>query len=157
MKKKMMYVMALSGLMLGMNACDLADDGTNEIQELKNELTDLVQTSEWQISSFTDSGEDETSDFAGYTFTFGTDGTVNATNGLTTYEGTWTISRNSSDDDDDADLEFNLFFDVSEEDNFEDLNDDWDVLTFTTSTVALQDVSGGDGSIDALTFSAVVD
>lgn len=153
----MKYVLVAAGLTLGMASCDLVDDSTGDVLALRNELTYLMEGSNWEITSFMDSGEDETSDFGGYTFTFGTDGTVSATNGVNTYTGTWSIGRNSSDDDDESDVEFNLFFDVSDEHDFEDLNDDWDVLTFTTSTVTLQDISGGDGSVDALTFSAVAE
>ncbi|MAN60202.1 MAG: hypothetical protein CMC08_10240 [Flavobacteriaceae bacterium] len=119
----------------------------------------MAQTGTWRISSFIDSGEDETTDFNGYVFTFNTDGSLVAVNGTTTVSGTWSVtddSSNSSTDDDGNstdDDDFNIFFPVPESSDFEDLNDDWDVISVSPTVISLIDISGGNGGTDTLTFT----
>ena len=48
--------------------------------------------------------------------------------------------------------DFNLFFSVPDSSDFEDLNDDWDIISVTSSKVELIDISGGNGGTDYLTF-----
>jgi hypothetical protein len=47
-------------------------------------------TGQWKVSYYFDE-KDETSDFAGWVFTFNTNGTASATNGATTINGTWVV------------------------------------------------------------------
>lgn len=119
---------------------------------------DIAESGTWRITDFNDSGVDETSDFTGYDFTFASDGTLTASNSTNTLEGTWSITNDDSDsndddsNDDDDDIDFNLFFPVSDANNFEDLNDDWDIVSTSATKIELIDISGGDGDIDTLTF-----
>lgn len=115
-----------------------------------NEITDAVTKGQWIISKFEDSGEDETSDFQGYKFTFAPSGSLTATNGTTTYVGTWSVSDSNVDDDNPEDLHFNIFFELTNQ--FEDLNDDWLIISNTDTKIELFDESGGDGDVDYLNF-----
>jgi hypothetical protein len=64
-----------------------------------------------------------------------------------TVNGFWTVSNSSSG------LELILNFNYNgEDDPFEDLNDDWDVLFYDTESVQLEDVSGGNGGTEHLNF-----
>lgn len=110
-----------------------------------------VESGDWTITRFEDDGVDELHHFTGYTFTFSTNGSLIAT-GDTTYTGTWSVTGDNSNDDspDDNDLDFNINFNLTNE--FEDLNDDWDIVSSLTNKIELKDVSGGDGSTDYLTF-----
>lgn len=137
-------------------SCSTSDDDNSqnqESQQLIGELQNIVRSGTWKITKYIDSGEDELYHFQGYSFTFNENGTVVATNGTNTYNGTWSITdSNSSDDDsnDDDDLDFNLAFNETNE--FEDLTDDWDILSRSSTKIELQDISGGSGEIDLLTF-----
>ena len=126
-------------------------DNTAQIQE----IVDAFISGCWRITNFNDSGQDETSDFAGYNFTFSANGSVAATNGNETVNGTWSVtdSSNSSSSSSDDDIDFNLFFSVPATHNFDDLNDDWDVETVSATSVSLIDISGGNGGTDRLTFT----
>jgi hypothetical protein len=126
-------------------------DNTAQIQE----LVDTFISGSWRITNFNDSGQDETSDFAGYNFTFSANSSVVATNGNETVNGTWSVtdSSNSSSSSSDDDIDFNLFFSVLAAHNFDDLNDDWDVETVSATSVSLIDISGGNGGTDRLTFT----
>lgn len=129
-------------------SCTSDDDSSSE-QNLIT-INNTVQTGSWRIIKFIDSGTDETSHFTGYTFTFQTAGVLTANNGTNQYTGSWLITNSNSDDDDTNDVDFNIFFNLTND--FEDLNDDWDVMDYTATKIELIDVSGGNGGTDYLTF-----
>lgn len=121
-------------------------DNSQEIAQIEND----VQSGTWRITSYVDSGQDETNDFNGYTFTFGSDGTLTAENGTNTMTGTWSVTDDSSSSS--SDIDFNIFFPVPDTNDFEDLNDDWDIVSSMSTKLELIDVSGGNGGTDTLTF-----
>jgi hypothetical protein len=108
----------------------------------------------WRITNYVDSGTNETNHFTGYIFTFAT-GDVNVlttTNGTNTYTGTWSVVvDNSNDDNPSSDLDFNISF--ASPPDFADLTGDWDVVSYTATTISLIDVSGGNGGTDTLVFT----
>ena len=128
------------------------NDNLQEILEIQSN----VESGTWRVTSYIDSGEDETNDFNGFSFNFESNGTVTATNESVTKTGTWSITDDDSNDDSSSssndDIDFNIFFQVPETDDFEDLNDDWDIISHTNSRIELRDISGGDGSTDNLIF-----
>ena len=106
-----------------------------------NTLTEVLSSGTWFVFSYNDSGVDETADYIGYTLNFdATNGTVVATNGSTTNNGTW--AAQSSDTI--------LLLDFGVQFPFDEFNDDWDVLTFTENRVELEDISGGGSGTDTL-------
>ena len=124
------------------------DDNSNASQQ---ELTSqIAESGNWIISYFFDSDKEETSNFSGFIFQFQQNGTLLAVNGSTTVSGTWSITGSSSSSSSGSD--FNIFFPVPESSNFEDLNDDWDIISITNNKIELIDVSGGNGGTDYLTF-----
>ncbi|WP_053976293.1 hypothetical protein [Mangrovimonas xylaniphaga] len=160
MKKSLLLAILTLGFSWILTSCSSDDDNNNSNNDaIIEEVENIAESGDWIITSFIDSGEDETSDFTGYTFTFGSNGTLTATNGTTTHTGIWTItdSSNSTDDDNnsDDDLDFNIFFNVPDTNDFEDLNDDWDIDTYSSTTIKLIDVSGGNGGTDTLTFQKI--
>ncbi|MDP5158146.1 MAG: hypothetical protein NWQ07_06160 [Flaviramulus sp.] len=125
-------------------------DNTEEINNIKNTVT----SENWQITSFIDSGVDETNDYAGYNFNFNANGTLAVVNGNEIINGTWSITDDSNSDDDSNDsndIDFNIFF--SSPVNFnDDLTDDWDIVSYSATKIELIDISGGNGGTDTLTF-----
>ena len=139
-------IMALSLLAFILGGCVNDSNPTqNEIDQINEDLA----SGNWIITEFIDSGEDETSDFSGFLFTFNSSGILVAAKGSTTYTGNWSITEDSGDDSPD-DLDFNIYFNLTNQ--FEDLNDDWDIVSHTSVKIELIDVSGGDGETDYLTF-----
>jgi hypothetical protein len=115
-------------------------------------VINIVSQGTWRITSYVDSGTNETNHFTGYNFTFGASSAVTATNGTNTYTGTWSIVTDSSNDDNpSSDLDFNIAF--ASPADFEDLTDDWDIVTYTATTISLIDISGGNGGTDTLVFT----
>ena len=149
---RFLFALSLSVLFMSCSTDDDSNNSGNNAQ-LIAQISVNMSSGSWRISSFIDSGQDETNDFNNYDFTFGAGGTLTATNGTDTLMGTWSITDDSSSDDSsDDDVDFNIFFPVPDTNPFEDLNDDWDVVSYTSTSIQLRDVSGGNGDIDTLTF-----
>ncbi|WP_298759288.1 hypothetical protein [uncultured Psychroserpens sp.] len=157
MKKGLYFgVLILLSFSLMSFSCSDDDDGNpNDNSQQIAQIETTVESGIWRITNFNDSGQNETSDFTGYDFTFNSDGSLVATNGSTTMTGTWSVTDDSNSNDDsssDDDIDFNIFFAVPETNNFEDLNDDWDIVSTSSTRIELIDVSGGNGGTDMLTF-----
>jgi len=134
-------------LFISLSACS-DDDASN--QQTQQEIENLIQSNTIIITSFIDSGNDETSHFSCYSFTFNTDGTLIADNGTNNYSGTWSITDSNSNDDSSDDLDFNINFTLSNE--FEELNEDWGIVSYNSNSIILIHISGGNGGTDNLTF-----
>lgn len=113
---------------------------------------DLMVSGSWKISSYTDDGNNETSDYSSYTFIFNEDGTVKANN---VSIGTWSITKESSSGDDDSSNDNHLHFNLNLSIPFDDLSDDWEIENKTDSSIELKDVSGGNGGVDNLVFAKI--
>jgi heat shock protein HslJ len=150
MMKKTSPIFYLLMLSVFCYSCSNDDNSNNASNNTQAEVTQLVENNSFIITSFIDSNVDETSDFACYTFEFNNDGSVTATSQNNTYNGTWSVTQSNSDDDNPNDLDFNLNFNLTND--FEDLNDDWDIVTYNSTTLELIDVSGGNGGTDSLVF-----
>jgi hypothetical protein len=124
------------------------NDNSTEIAQIENSAA--VGT--WIILSYVDSGQDETNDFAGYNFTFAADGILTATNGTSTHTGSWSVTDSNSTDDSSTDIDFNISFVVPTTSNFDDLIDDWEIVSHSDTTISLIDISGGNGGTDTLVF-----
>ena len=158
MKKKINYswIVILVFILTSCTSDDSNDDLMANLAAQVEEVQNLVTSGSWSIMSYIDSGVDETDDFAGYAFTFNTDGSILADNGSNKIEGNWSVtgddsSDSSSDDsmdDDSDDIDFNIFF--ASPDRFAELTEDWDIVSRTDNRIELIDVSGGDGSTDRL-------
>jgi len=148
-KLQSMWVLALI-ITAGFSMISCTKDQTLNNELSLNQMEDSVESGAWVITLFEESGKDETNHFSGYDFTFSTDGTILADNGVTSYEGTWSITDSNSNDDSQSDLHFTISFNLSND--FEDLNDDWDVISNSDVKIELTDVSGGNGGTDFLTL-----
>ncbi len=146
-------LIVLFSISLMSSGCSKDDDSVNNTDV--SQLVDIAQSGTWRISSYIDSGQDETSDFAGFNFTFNTNGNLSAINGDIEVNGTWSITNDSNSSDDDSnsgdDTDFNIFF--ASPPNFQDLTDDWDIVSMSNTQIVLIDVSGGNGGTDNLVFT----
>jgi hypothetical protein len=145
MKKILLPVIAL-GLLA---ACSKWNNSQNQINKTAIDGT-------WIVSSYIDDGDDETADFTTFRLDFLEDGTLNATDLVSSnsnpYTGTWSITDSNSNDDDSLDdLDFNINFAVGNK--LDDLSDDWDIISYTDTEIKLIDVSGGGGGTDYLTLT----
>lgn len=118
--------------------------------KLTNTVNKDMKSGEWIITLYHDSGNDETSDFSGFIFKFQDDGSLNAKSSTANYNGSWSVSDSNSDDDSPDDIHFNISFSLGNE--FDDLTDDWHIKSNASGKLELEDISGGNGDTDLLTF-----
>ena len=129
-------------LALAMFACSKEDGPTPA--ETPAEVAGALRSGSWQITYFWDSDHEETQHFTGYEFTFGNEGILSASNGMVTVDGTWSTGSDDS--------RIQLIINFTSPAEFEELSDDWHVLDQTENKIRLEDVSGGNGGTDYLTF-----
>lgn len=103
-------------------------------------LSSIIVDGTWYVSYFFDD-TDETSDYAGYNFTFNVSGTATAVKNTTTINGSWSNYIDSGDEK----LEFSFDGSVLDE-----LEDDWEVTEYSATQIRLKDVSGGGSGTDYL-------
>ena len=120
MKKNVLFLGFLS-IALAFSACtndnDNADDNIDlaRLQADIEVMTNDVTSGSWVITNFIDSDKNETANFAGYGFSFNSDGSLVADNGSTNVTGTWSITIDDDSNDDSAD-------DSSDDSNDDDCN-----------------------------------
>ena len=152
--KFLMLVLLLSTtLFSAMCSSDDEPNNNNSIQDQIDQVENNAVSGNWVITYFYDTDHEETSHYNGYTFDFGANGMLTATNGMNTHTGTWSVTNDSNSNDDsssDDDIDFNIFFSTPED--FAELSDDWDIISHTSTEIKLIDVSGGNGGTDYLTF-----
>jgi hypothetical protein len=141
---RILFVLLIS---FSISSCSSDDDNDNSNNTLQETVENDTQTGTWRITKFIDSGVDETTDFTGYNFTFNDTGILNASNGTNSFDGTWTISSDGSDLED---LELYILFNLMND--FDDLTDDWDFISQSSTKIELIDISGGGEPDDLLTF-----
>jgi len=97
-----------------------------------DDLTDIVTRGPWRVSNFIETGDEHTSLFHGYVFTFKTDGTVSVTRpGLPVAPGTWDEHNNNT--------RFDLDFGAAG--LLEKLNEDWVVGDVTDDQLNLHEIA----------------
>ncbi|MEN9913679.1 MAG: hypothetical protein RL528_412 [Bacteroidota bacterium] len=138
MKKIVFHLLVFSVLFFSCKK----DDNNPSIST--SNVTSTVSTGNWRITYYWDTDHDETNNFIGYSFVFNTNGTVTATKAANTITGTWT-TRND-------DNKIKLVLSFSSPADFIEISDDWHTIERTDSKIKLQDVSGGNGGTDYLTF-----
>lgn len=129
MKTKILIALLALGMLV---ACK-----KKTIRSIENDMSDGT----WKISLFQEDGFNETSDYEIYTFNFENNGSVIASNNGFSVTGSWNVGK------DDGHVEFNLTLPIP----LDDLSDDWEVVSNSSTKLELKDVSG-DGSVDYLTF-----
>ena len=141
--KKIQLILPMLMLLFTVACSDNSnDDDTSNITQTQLQTT--VSGKTWVITSYVDDGNNQTSNFSGYDFTFNSDGSASATNGTTTVNGTWSYGSDNSTP------KFILYFGMSSP--FDELDEDWKIVSLTTSKISLDNISGGDGSLSTLVF-----
>jgi hypothetical protein len=147
MKKVTIY--ALLGFLFFLNTASMCSSDDSSL----NNQSDVINTATsgtWKIILYNDSDVIKTSDFAGYNFTFNSNGVLSAVGVDLTIDGTWSVTDTNSSDDSIDDLDFNIFF--TSPVDFAELSDDWDIVSKTATKIELIHISGGNGGTDYLTF-----
>ncbi|MBI1344593.1 MAG: hypothetical protein GC171_16855 [Terrimonas sp.] len=105
----------------------------------------MATSGTWRVTLFSDSGNDETADFNGYSFAFNDNGSLSAIRNGSTQNGTWSVSNGSS--------KFNINLGPKDNSNkpLGELTNDWKILSTTSTEIRLTDDNSA--SNEFLTFS----
>jgi hypothetical protein len=112
---------------------------------VSSDVSQVASSGSWRVTLFTDSGNDETSDFSGYSFTFSNGGTVTAVKNGVSKNGTWGINTSSN--------KFNIDLGPKDDTNkpLGELTDDWKILSSGATEIRLGDDNAA--SNEFLTFT----
>lgn len=137
MKKILFLLIPISIFFVACDSRSNSTDNTNQV----------VTSGSWRISLYTDSGNNETSNFSGYTFVFNSNGTLEAIKNNVTQNGTWSISSSSN--------KFNINLGPKDNTNkpLGDLTDNWKILSNSTTEIRLTD--DNPASAEFVTFSKI--
>ncbi|NHM06353.1 hypothetical protein G4D82_03900 [Flavobacterium sp. CYK-4] len=145
-KLKLIPILALLFMVNVASMC--SDDDSSSSSSTPNQVTDNVSGGTWRVSLYNEDGTVKTSDFSGYAFIFDADGSVTAIKSETIQIGDWSSYNDSGS------TKFDLVF-AALDGPFESISEDWNVLSSSSTVLSLKHVSGGDGSIDLLTFTKI--
>jgi hypothetical protein len=138
-------------------ACDDDDNSGNNLQQQKTTVENTVDSGQWRITYFFDTDSEETDNFTNYIFDFGESNVLTASNGSNNVVGTWSITDddNSNDDSNSSfnDIDFNIGF--TSPPDFEELSEDWEIVSISDTKIELRHESGGNGGTDLLTFERI--
>jgi hypothetical protein len=133
------HLAGIGVLLFIFSSCARNNDSSNQ------DINQVVVTDSWRVTLFTDSGNNETADFSGYSFEFLQNGTINATKGGVMQTGSWSVSSSSN--------KFNI--DLGPKDNTNkplgELTDDWKILSVSSTVIKLTDDNSS--SNEFLTFT----
>jgi hypothetical protein len=149
---KKICLILLFAIVFVLNTASMCSSDDSTYSQNPNDVVNTMLNGTWVITNFNEDGVDNTSNFSGFTFTFGSANLLTATNGSENYSGFWSVTNDDSSDDSPSSsgVDFNIVFGAPA--NFVELSDDWDVIERTATKIRLRHISGGDGSTDLLTF-----
>lgn len=149
--KKVFFIPGLLCLFM-LNVASMCSSDTSSSSANPAPVINTATQGAWRVTSYVDSGTDETNHFTGYNFTFATGNILTATNGTNVFVGSWSATADDTDDDNPStNLDFNIAFDAPAD--FANLTDDWDIVSYTATTITLTDVSSGNGGTATLIFT----
>ncbi|TBX70372.1 hypothetical protein EZL74_04135 [Flavobacterium silvisoli] len=149
---KRLFIYPALAMVFFMNTASMCSSDSSASSTDPTPVINTAKQGTWRVTSYIDSGTDETNHFTGYNFTFDNNNVLTASNGTNTYTGTWLVTTDDSNDDSPSnDLDFNIAF--ASPADFLELTDDWHITTYTATTISLTDVSGGNGGTDVLVFT----
>jgi|JI10StandDraft_1071094.scaffolds.fasta_scaffold422622_2 hypothetical protein len=139
--KTLSKLLVIAGLfMMAFASCKKDDNSSSP-------SSSVVTQGQWKVTLFSENGVVETSKFSNYVFTFNSNGTVSAVRSGSTVNGSW------SDGNDDS--QHKLILNFASPADFTEISDDWHILQESSSKIELEDVSGGNGGTDLLTFEKI--
>ncbi|MCX2743294.1 hypothetical protein OO013_05425 [Mangrovivirga sp. M17] len=140
LSKQITLIFLISGLVF---SCGNKDNDPSPAEQLQRKIT----SENWKITSFIDSGDEKTSNYRGYFFVFRDDGALSASNGINSFSGTWRIITNPSDGDDDKLEELDMEINFSNENEFDELTDVWDIFYESNTRIDLGDEGNSNESL----------
>jgi len=129
MKNKIYLMVFLIAALATASSCKKEDNSSSSSSTSSN-VSAYITSGSWRINYYHESGDDHTSNFDGYTFTFSTSGTMSATNSGGTTSGTWEV-------DDSNVNEFHMS--IGSTSPLLDLNHGWIITSQSAAEIHMKD------------------
>lgn len=142
--KPSFYSILLIGVLFIITSCNRSESLNSTIISSTREI---ATSGNWKVSLFSEQGNNETTDFTGYTFTFNPNGSLSVVNSGVTTNGTWNTSAGSNS----AKFNIDLGPKTAANKPLGELTDDWKILSSTNTEIRLMDDNAT--SNEFLTFS----
>lgn len=142
--KLLPIIFALSSLSF-FAACSAFDDNSNNSNN-NNGSNATPGAGTWKVSYFFDK-QVETSNYNSYSFEFGANGSMSASNGSQTWNGTWLSGY------DDSANKFLIDFNGTVPSALGELEEDWRIIEIRDDFMHFEHTSGGNGDTDVLKFT----
>jgi hypothetical protein len=99
---------------------------------------DLVASSSWRVTYFTERGVDQTSSLSSYEFNFNSDGTLTVTGSGSTFTGTWSVLVDDHSKPDDSGNhsssgDHKMVIQIAGNSYMDEISEDWHIVSITSS------------------------
>ncbi len=126
-------------LLIGASSCQKSNN-TNSPAIFKS----AIQKGNWKVTLYNKNGKEETAYFSEYNFHFASDGKAIATTSGIDLSGSWSCGT--------EDNLLKLYLNFGGSNPLQVINNDWHVVLQNATTIKLDDISGGNGATEILTF-----
>ncbi|SRR5690554_1889480 len=132
-----------------MASCSSDDDAGDVVTNEFERISSVLPQGTWKVTTLIDGNENHTAAFESFIFTFNEEGSVIAENDLYSETGIWAY-RTTAQEGEQLVLAFN---DVIP---FDEINDDWKIVSVTNTKVELSDDDDNDlDDLDILVFTKI--
>lgn len=145
MRKSTPKLLAIFVLAVMFQSCSKKDDHDHKVTaEDIVPIQTALKAGDWTISNHIRFGNDRTSDYEAYSFSFNSDGTLAATDGSTALSGAWSVTEEKHPTNENLNhVHLNILF--SSPEIFVEISDDWDIREYTANRMVLDAVLDLDG------------
>lgn len=132
-----------------MASCSSDDDAGDVVTNEFERISSVLPQGTWKVTTLIDGNENHTASFESFIFTFNEEGSVIAENDLYSETGIWAY-RTTAQEGEQLVLAFNEVI------PFDEINDDWKIVSVTNTKVELSDVDDNDlDDLDILVFTKI--
>ena len=132
-----------------MASCSSDDDAGDVVTNEFERISSVLPQGTWKVTTLIDGNENHTAAFESFIFTFNEEGSVIAENDLYSETGIWAY-RTTAQEGEQLVLAFN---DVIP---FDEINDDWKIVSVTNTKIELSDDDDNDlDDLDILVFTKI--
>jgi len=132
-----------------MASCSSDDDAGDVVTNEFERISSVLPQGTWKVTTLIDGNENHTAAFESFIFTFNEEGSVIAENDLYSETGIWAY-RTTAQEGEQLVLAFNEVI------PFDEINDDWKIVSVTNTKVELSDDDDNDlDDLDILVFTKI--
>jgi len=127
--KTKLFFLAIMITAIAVTSCK-KEDNSSSSNNSTSDISGIITSGSWRVSYYHESGNDHTTNFDGYTFTFSSNGNMTATNSSGTTNGTWDIDDSNAN-------EFHMS--IGSTTPLTDINNGWLITSHSSTEIQMKD------------------